>query len=359
MASGPNERTAVSTVIPAGTESAAGIGSSPAAVRVIESLELPAAMRLVSAQDSDREAAARRLLAAAPRHGIEFRHAWVTLDPRGARNAYGPVVRQVCLAIPGAGRTAMVFLSEPTAGGDPGGDEVGLAERMACLRGALGAIRELRDERGEPRVVVAQGLPEPNEDWAIQACLRTGFVKVGNLTYMRAILPSGRSAAAHESSAWPAGVSVVSAAGIPESRRDAVLIEALDSSYENTLDCPELCGMRQTRDILESHRKTGVHDPAIWWVVFEGQSPRGCMLLARCPEQGAVELVYLGLAPVLRGRKIARRLMDMALRATADSKYGELMCAVDQRNAPAVGLYESCGLRAFAQRVALVCAVGK
>lgn len=320
------------------------------AVRVSAATELAAAMRLVSVPEPEKEGAARRLLAAGPRHGVDFSHAWAVIDAREGT----VVVRQVCLAVPGAGRTGMVFLSEPPSCGDPGGSEVAFLERKACLEAACEDMRALREAGGGPRVAIVQALPEPREEWSLRACRGAGFIDVGHLTYMRASVPASKKRPPPRSEPWPGTVQVVSAGSIPESRRDEVLVEALDASYEQTLDCPELCGMRQTRDILESHRSTGVHDPGLWWVVFDDHRPRGSMLLARCPDQQAVELVYLGLAPTLRGKGIARRLMEMALRATASARLGEMTCAVDERNAPAVRLYKSCGFRAFSQRVALV-----
>lgn len=321
------------------------------AERITPETELVAAMRLVSVTEPEKESAARRLLAAGPRHGVDFSRAWAVMGPPGPSRR---VVRQVCLGVPGSGRTGMVFLSEPPPGGDVGGPEAGLAERVACLRACCADMAKLVDASGRRMVAVVQALPEPREEWSTRACRAAGFIDVGLLTYMRAMVPPVRRAPPVSEQAWPGAVQVVSAAMIPAGRRDAVLMEALDASYQQTLDCPELCGMRETRDILESHRATGVHDPGMWWVVFDGQTPSGTMLLAKCPEQQAVELVYLGLAPGIRGKGIARRLMEMAVRATAMSKLGELTCAVDQRNLPAVRLYESCGLRAFSQRVALV-----
>jgi ribosomal protein S18 acetylase RimI-like enzyme len=244
-------------------------------------------------------------------------------------------------------------MSEPPAGGDPGGPAVGLAERRACLDAAATDLRELKDPGGKRRIMVLQALPEPREAWSTQACRGAGFIDVGTLTYMRASTGPAKKYAGVTPS-WPAGISVVSVGALPEPTRDAILVQALESTYEQTLDCPELCGLRESQDILDSHRSTGIYDPATWWVVFEDHAPRGTMLLSKVPDQGAVELVYLGLAPSIRGKGIARRLMELAMKTASGSRGGELTCAVDQRNIPAVHLYESCGLRAFSQRVALV-----
>jgi ribosomal protein S18 acetylase RimI-like enzyme len=324
----------------------AGATAVPRAVRVDARTELAAAMRLVSVPESEREMAARRLLVAGPRHGVDFHNAWAVFG-------LGGTVRQVCLAVPGSGRTGMVFMAEPPAGGDPGGAATGLLERRACLDAAATDLRELKDASGKRRIMVLQALPEPREGWSTQACRDAGFIDVGTLTYMRTSTGPAKKYAG-VSPTWPAGISVVSVGALPEPTRDAILIQALESTYEQTLDCPELCGLRESHDILDSHRSTGIYDPTMWWVIFEDHAPRGTMLLSKIPEQGAVELVYLGLAPSIRGKGIARQLMEMAMKTASSSRGGELTCAVDQRNVPAVHLYESCGLRAFSQRVALV-----
>jgi mycothiol synthase len=121
-----------------------------------------------------------------------------------------------------------------------------------------------------------------------------------------------------------------------------------------TLDCPELCGLRETRDVLDSHRSAGRFDPALWWMVRREGKPAGALLLNPSPAQGHVELVYLGLAPELRGCGVARRLMLTGLSALAGRAERDVTLAVDTRNTPALRLYESLGFRPFARRTALV-----
>ena len=72
-------------------------------------------------------------------------------------------------------------------------------------------------------------------------------------------------------------------------------------SYLDTLDCPALCGLRTTADVLESHKHAGAWDPAIWWIIQREGRPEGCMLLSETAEHDAVELVYIGLGPEARG----------------------------------------------------------
>jgi ribosomal protein S18 acetylase RimI-like enzyme len=134
----------------------------------------------------------------------------------------------------------------------------------------------------------------------------------------------------------------------------SLLSKALERTYEETMDCPELCGMRVVGDVLESHRSVGVFDPGMWWLVMDSGEPEGCMLLSACPEQNAVELVYLGLSPRLRGRGLGSSLLMMGVQSLTGRPEKMLTCAVDTRNAPAMALYRRCGFQRFAVRVPLV-----
>lgn len=326
-------------------------------VRVDRDLFLPAARRLVTQEGGDVEAAARRLVDSAPRHGIDLTRCFVVLEPGGVPGK-GAVVRQACLAVPGSGRTAMFFLSEP-AGPRPE-DARDHRERTACVEAACAHLRDAL----AARVRLAQALPEPEHDWAILALRGAGFTSVGTLAYMRA--EPTDTPPREERSAWPAGVRVerfsdLGGAGTSVERRraDALLAEALEASYVDTLDCPELCGLREMDDVLDSHRSTGRYDPALWHVVWHDDRPAGALLLSRCPDLFCVELVYLGLAPSLRGQGLGRRLLAYGMsRARRAHPSWAISCAVDERNAPALRLYESLGFERGARRCALVLALG-
>jgi len=313
---------------------------------------LRAAERLVTPTVPNRQAAARRMLAAAPAHGIDVSFTWASVDgPAGNER-----VRQACLAVPGAGRTMMLFCSEPPPGGDPGGGGAGEVERATLCVAACEHFAGLRAS-GPPAnpmhdVRLAQSLPEPREATTCSALSRAGFLRIGELMYMRRVFGKPPPVVPGD---WPSGVSVVPASTLgPEERLDSALILAMEASYIETLDCPELCGIREGRDVLASHRATGVFDPALWWLVIEAGSPCGCMLISRCPDARSAELVYLGLAPRLRGRGIGSRLLAMGIERSRGPGLDEMTCAVDARNAPAIGLYERFGFRSFARRTAFV-----
>jgi len=335
--------------------SAADGGPRPSPVRLEPDQYLAAAARLVKQTEPHRLAAARRLVSGAARHGIDFSLCWATID--SGLGAAKTVVRQAALAVPGSGRTAMFFVSEPMNTGDPGGPLAAEAERAACIEAACEHLKTLRTASGRPRVRLAQALPEPGEAWFSQALTRAAFVFVGDLAYMRRHLggPDRAGELAPEKIAWPEGVRVCRVSDLHGPREiDAALLTALDASYEQTLDCPELCGLRETADVLDSHRATGEFDPSMWFVVYAGPEPAGCMLLSRCEDQGSVELVYLGLGPKLRGLGLGSQLMGLGVRVSASTGLGELACAVDTRNTPALRVYRQAGFTQFGVRRAMV-----
>lgn len=320
------------------------------AVHLKPDLYLAAAARLVSGVTGDREQAAKRFLRAAPAHGIDLQLMWGTVDMSDPGN---PRVREACLAVPGAGRTAMLFLSGPERGTTP--DDA--AARRAELIGAIGAASHALAVQPNGRFKIVQALPEPGEHWAISALEGAGFTKVGELDYLRRPPMRGQAARSVRASAepWPDDIMIRTIERIePGSRDRELLIAALDRSYAETLDCPELCGLRETTDVLDSHRATGQFDPSLWWIVFLRGEPHGCMLLSRLPEQDCVELVYLGLSPELRGRRIGSRLLAIGLDHAARKGPVAMTCAVDRRNAPAIRLYARFGFRQFSSRVAFV-----
>lgn len=319
------------------------IQAHPQPIRIPRDLEISAASRLVSEPIGSRMQAARRMVTAAAMHGIDLSLMWGTVE----RSADGrPVrVRQVCFLVPGSGRTAMLIVSGP--GGGPESQEH--AERTACVVAATGSLSEPGKKAREIRL--AQALPEPDEPWAVRAFLDAGFREVGNLAYLR--LPMSKLPQSGPDGPWPEGIAVRTVGDLKGPDR-AMLLMALDRSYEETLDCPELCGLRDTADVLESHRATGAFDPRLWWLITLHGQPHGCMLFNICPDHGSVELVYLGLSPELRGRRIGSQLLALGLSTLRGVDAEQVTCAVDLRNAPAHRLYARMGFREFGRRVALV-----
>ena len=318
---------------------------------VTEALRPQAALRLVAQRGQDVALAARRLLesARAGRIDLSLLMAHVGPGDQGPRT-----VRQVALGVPGSGRTAAVFLSEPPVAGDPGGPEAGTIERAACAD----ALAQHLAATHPGLVRLLQSLPEPQDLWNINALRMAGFVNVGHLVYLRRSLGRSYAPRGYEP-ALPGGISLRPLSAIPGTLDEhrPMLVGMLEETYIETLDCPALCGLRETEDILDSHLAVGRFDPSMWFVVMDGTRAAGCVLLSEVPEQRAYELVYFGLAPRVRGRGLGGRLLDIASRRVAARGGEALLCAVDRDNAPAVHLYERAGFKPFGERAALVRAV--
>ncbi|TVQ63782.1 MAG: GNAT family N-acetyltransferase [Phycisphaerales bacterium] len=349
--------------------------SSPHPAPLPPERALAAAERLLAPGTPDRARAAHRFLDLAPRYGIDFSLGRATLGDR----AEAPV-RQVSLAVPSPGRTAMLFVSGPGTGGAFGDAEVQAAERAACVRAATRAIAPLRAPDGGPLVALAQALPEPGETWAIRAYREAGFREIGVLSYLRRPLRvRERAWGGHEAIEARGATGGLPGSGGPElpigwrlrsvaaiggmDAARASLTVALERSYVDTLDCPGLCGLRATSDVIESHRSTGVWSPEHWFILEHAPAsadgpgePLGALLLNPSPETGSVELVYLGLAPGARGKGIAGPLLRFGIGLAARTGLGEIVCAVDQGNTPAMRLYERCGFSERGRRLAFVVA---
>lgn len=313
---------------------------------VPEAMRLHAASRLYQGPLERRLASGQKLLEAASRHGIDPSLMWGTLDPSGVEP-----VRQMVLAVPGSGRTAMLFLTPPGGLTDLGSSETQEAELTSCVRATLDGV-----SHSDLGIRLVQALPEPHERWGVRACLEGGMRMVGELAYMR------RPFKSHERShpkidPWPEELRIQPLGDPEDPERHEALRAALEASYVDTRDCPELCGLRATDDVISSHRSTGAFDPSTWWLIWADGAPQGCILMTHCPDHDSVELVYLGLSPGLRGRGLGVRLLRGAIARTARFGAKETTCAVDRRNTPAVRLYERLGFRVFASRVALVCPV--
>lgn len=317
------------------------------AQRIPKTLTLDALERLISVGNT--KIGARRLKDNAPRHGIDLDLLWGVIEQAETPRAR---VTQVCMVVPGAGGTGMCFLSSPKGDGSLGPRARQQQDVQAALSTALDQLHVYAGDR----VRLAQCLVEEDQGWARLACEHAAMTCVGTLDYMR--LPqSGIRALPDTGSPERDGFRVRSMTH--DARDEAQLLSVLDRSYEDTLDCPELCGLRSAGEVLESHKSTGVYSPSNWWLLSHGEEALGCCLLTQCPASESVELVYLGLAKPARGKGLGRDLLVHALKALrAGPRTGEVTCAVDRRNTPACSMYRSLGFRAFDARVGFVRAIG-
>jgi ribosomal protein S18 acetylase RimI-like enzyme len=132
---------------------------------------------------------------------------------------------------------------------------------------------------------------------------------------------------------------------------DAEFRAVLQATYIDSLDMPELEGIRSLDDILSSHRAAGRFVPERWRMGRLPAEPEAAtvLLLSEIPDRDAWEVAYLGLTPAARGRGLGRAVLAEAL-ALAAEHVPRLELAVDVRNRPANHLYRAAQFLPFDRR---------
>lgn len=253
------------------------------------------------------------------------------LDPGGvvvATDRTGLIGALVCTPVAGAGA---LFWPPQSVGGSraPEVEDALVRHAVAWLRG-----------RGAK---VGQALLARDEAYLAAPLERNGFAHVGQLWYLRhrLQLPSGVLAAEDR----------LTYQTYESADRD-LFHRTLLRTYEATLDCPELNGVRGVEEVLAGHRAQGEHDPERWWLALDGGAPAGVLLTAVLPESGAWEVAYVGVVPEGRRRGVGRLLTVKALREARAAGAPFAALSVDGRNRPAWGLYEALGFEPFDRREA-------
>jgi ribosomal protein S18 acetylase RimI-like enzyme len=188
---------------------------------------------------------------------------------------------------------------------------------------------------------LAQALLLPTESALAEPLERNGFVHTTSLWYMRHDLQlSADLLLAGDRLAY-----VSYAVG------DAGLFaRTLLRTYDQTLDCPEVNGVRAIGEILEGHRSQGCHDPDRWWLALDGERPVGVLLVTETPDLQGWDLSYLGVVPEARRQGIGLQLTCKALVEARAAEAAQLTLSVDARNRPAWDLYRRLGFEPFDQR---------
>lgn len=129
-------------------------------------------------------------------------------------------------------------------------------------------------------------------------------------------------------------------------------INTLEATYCETLDCPELNGVRDARQSLKYHETAGAFASDMWRLYRHEGVNVGVQLLVTRPDQQAWEVLYLGVVKQRRRHGVGRAMLIDALQAAGNAKVKRLLIVADARNLPAIKLYQSLGFKAVATRVA-------
>jgi ribosomal protein S18 acetylase RimI-like enzyme len=194
-------------------------------------------------------------------------------------------------------------------------------------------------------IQLAQALLDPSDEPTIDLYIAGGFRRMAELLYLQRTLR--RTIAPPP---LPADCQLHSYS----SQTHAGFAAATLGSYEQSLDCPPLNGVRDIEDILAGHQSAGEFDPADWFLLTIGEKPAGVLLLSRMIQGDGMELVYLGLCPWARGRGLGELLLRRAEARMSERKLNRLSLAVDAQNAPALRLYYRHGMQRVASKIALM-----
>jgi ribosomal protein S18 acetylase RimI-like enzyme len=126
--------------------------------------------------------------------------------------------------------------------------------------------------------------------------------------------------------------------------------ETLLRTYVETLDCPEVNGVRDLTEILAGHRAQGKPDAHHWWLARTPARPVGVLLATELLDAQGWDISYLGLVPEARGHGLGKELVRKALFEARAADALLLTLAVDDRNWPARDLYRRMGFETFDSR---------
>ncbi len=189
---------------------------------------------------------------------------------------------------------------------------------------------------------LVQSLVMPNALEDVDMLQAAGFELLADLVYLRA-------------DSWPEDFSEV--------RRDltwrcwgeysdAELAQVIAATYEGSLDCPKLSGLRKHADVLESHRASGIFSPSSWWIVYRNGEPAGCILMNESAAGDSAEITYVGVVPAHRGYGLARAMLQKVALSARQRGQTAVTLAVDAGNTYARRVYDALGFRFTDRRLA-------
>lgn len=242
------------------------------------------------------------------------------------------------MLLPAPGRTGAVLHSSA---------DLGLVPPAALAA----VLRALAEQSLGLDVVLVQSLLMPHAAGDIGAYESAGYSRLAELIYMSLALRRRRP----PPSAEPPGTQFVAY----DQSTHAVFAQAIQATYENSLDCPALEGLRGIEDVIAGHKAAGVFRPDLWTVALCEGRPAGVILLNPSAMSNTLEVVYMGVAAAMRGRGLGRALLARAAELGRRETFDSLTLAVDSNNPYAHRLYEAAGFVETMRRLAYICAFGR
>ena len=210
------------------------------------------------------------------------------------------------------------------------------SNRAVALLGQL--VADVRSQG----VVQIQAILNSDDSVATEIVEHAGFLPLADLQQL--VLPI-RVYEHLPNVALPSGLQWTAASQLPRAR----VVQAIAHTFIETLDCPELNGLRTPEDVLDGFLDgQSLEQQDEWWMLEGGDKLIGCVLVSRMAN-GAAELVYMGLGPTSRGRGYGRLLIEQAIVAAKRGRCETMVAAVDCSNWPATRLYLQAGFNELAR----------
>ncbi len=228
-----------------------------------------------------------------------------------------------CLWVNTPGRVASLYITDPR-------EHPQVVPALSlCIAGAV-------HDAQTAGLSLAQAIVEEQDHGSAQAYRDAGCEYLATLLYMERSEPwlSPRVV-------FPSGVSLETY-GV---ENHGQFCRAIEESYVGALDCPRLTGLRSIEDVVRGHKAVGRFREDLWFLLRRDREPIGVLLLAEVEARESLEVVYLGLAPEMRGRGLGTALMQLALRQLAANSLRVCTVAVDATNTPAMALYRKMRFR--------------
>ncbi|MEX2174675.1 MAG: GNAT family N-acetyltransferase [Pirellulaceae bacterium] len=205
---------------------------------------------------------------------------------------------------------------------------------------AASLLQSLHDRLTASGTHLAQTILDSANEFPAATMVAAGYVYAGELCYMAALAECFPEREPPRD--WT--VEPLSTAN------RAPFIALIDATYQGSLDCPLVDGLRDTADVLEGYRSVGQYRPEYWLTVKHEKSDIGCLILADHPAQDQMEIVYVGVVNAARGRRLGLALTRHAQWLARQEGKARLVLAVDQANRPAILAYQSAGFVAWDRR---------
>jgi ribosomal protein S18 acetylase RimI-like enzyme len=193
----------------------------------------------------------------------------------------------------------------------------------------------------EVRVEMAQAVLSAPSPGTVAVLRHVGFRHVADLHYLSC-----------EADKFPLAAPEPCELEFEEYRADQRdrLMRVIEQTYEGTLDCTALNGMRDIENVVTGYQTTGVFRPENWLFARNKGEDVGVLLLADHPKGKHRELMYAGLVPEARGRGWGRQITRYAQWLARGARVERIVVAVDVANGPAMAMYCHSGFELWDKR---------